>query len=146
MLSVWNEQGVRLIREKFEYRHVGRLRFTGLDLDVHPGISYEDTIAKIVPLLEPLASYSADITDYCFLEHHNGGEVNVNETHITGRFFQADTPVPEGLIYYDVPTINIGYGIYSGDENFGGDPFDAYVFTRDQILGDGVEIPYPQAY
>ena len=141
-----NEHGVRLIREKFAYQHVGSLRFIGLDLKAHGYPSYEDTIAKIVPLLEPLEPYAAEITGYCFLEHHNGGEVNVNETHITGQFFQADTPVPEGLIYYDVPTVNIGYGIYSGDETFGGDPFDAYVFTRDQILSDGVAIPYPEAY
>ena len=80
------------------------------------------------------------------MEHHNGGEVNVNETHIGGFFFQADTPVPYGCIFYDVPTVNIGYGLYCGDESFGGDTFDAYVFTRDKILNDGVIIPYPEAY
>ena len=126
-----NQQGVRLIREKFEYRHTGQLRFIGLDLKAHNDISYSDTVAKITPLLAPLMpEHIADIADYCYLEHHNGGEVNVNETGIGGYFFKADTPVPEGLIYYDVPTANIGYGIYSGDENFGGDTFDAYVFTR----------------
>jgi len=142
-----NTEGIRLIREKFGYKHIGNLRFIGLDLRANPGISYDDTLAKIAPILDPLMQeYSADIADYCYLEHHNGGEVNVNETGIGGYFFKADTPVPDGLIYYDVPTINIGYGIYSGDENFSGDPFDAYVFTRDQILGDGVIIPYPEAY
>jgi len=44
------------------------------------------------------------------------------------------------------PTVKIGHGVYSGDETFGGDPFDAYVFTRDQILDDHVDIPYPEAY
>ena len=139
-----NNDGVRLLREKFEYIHTGNVRFIGLDLDTVPGISYDDTIAKIAPLLDSLMA--TFITDYCYLEHHNGGPVNENETHITGRFFVADTPVPDGCIYYDVPTVNVGYGIYSGDENFGGDTFDAYVFTRDQILGDGVEIPYPEKY
>lgn len=86
------------------------------------------------------------MTDYCYLEHHNGEEVNVNETGIGGWFFKAETPVPEGCIYYDIPTVNIGYGIYCGDENFGGDTFDAYTFTRDQILGDSVIIPYPKSY
>ena len=50
------------------------------------------------------------------------------------------------LYYYEIPTVNIGYGVYSGDESFGGDPFDAYVFTRDQIMSDGIEIPYPVDY
>jgi hypothetical protein len=98
-------------------------------------------------MLNPLKTEHAwEMTDYCYLEHHNGGEVNVNEAGIGGWFFKAGTPVPEGCIYYDVPTVNIGYGIYCGDESFGGDPFDAYVFTRDQILSDGVIIPYPEAY
>ena len=142
-----NSDGIRLIRENFEYKHIGNLRFIGLDLRANPGISYSDTVAKIAPMLEPLMpEHLAEIAEYCYLEHHNGGEVNVNETGIGGYFFKADTPVPEGLIYYDIPTVNIGRGIYSGDENFGGDTFDGYVFTRDQILGDGVDIPYPQAY
>ena len=142
-----SKDGIRLIRETFEYKHTGKLRFIGLDLKANPGISVQDTIAKIAPLLDPLkAEHAWEITDYCYLEHHNGGEVNVNETGIGGWFFQADTPVPAGCIFYDIPTVNIGHGIYCGDENFGGDLFDAYVFTRDQILSDGVIIPYPEAY
>ena len=139
--------GVNLIREKFEYINIGSVRFIGFDLDTIPGISYDDTINKIAPLLDPLtAEYGTFIPDYCYLEHHNGGPVNVHETHINGRFFKADTPVPDGCIYYDVPTVNVGYGMYVGDENFGGDTFDAYVCTRDQILGDRIEIPYPEKY
>jgi hypothetical protein len=142
-----NDKGIRLIREKFEYKYVGKLRFIGLDLKQNPGLSIKDTVEKISPLLNPLKSEHAwEITDYCYLEHHNGGQVNVNETGIGGWFFKADTPVPDGCIFYDIPTINIGYGIYCGDENFDGDTFDAYEFTRDKILSDGVEIPYPQAY
>lgn len=142
-----NEKGIRLIREKFEYQHVGKLRFIGLDLKKNPGISIRETIAKIAPLLNRLKpEYAWEITDYCYLEHHNGGEVNVHETGIGGWFFKADTPVPEGCIFYDIPTVNIGYGIYCGDENFGGDTFDAYEFTRDKILCDGITIPYPEAY
>ncbi|OJU09446.1 MAG: hypothetical protein BGN88_09965 [Clostridiales bacterium 43-6] len=142
-----NEQGIRLIREIFEYKPTGNLRFIGLDLRKNPGISIEDTIKKIAPLLDPLKSqYAWLITDYCYLEHHNGGEVNANETGIGGWFFKSGTPVPEGCIFYDVPTVNIGYGVYCGDESFGGDTFDAYVFTRDQILSDGIIIPYPEAY
>ena len=142
-----NSKGIRLIRENFEYKHTGKLRFIGLDLKKNPGLSIPDTIKIIAPLLDPLKpKYAWEIIDYCYLEHHNGGEVNANETGIGGWFFTADTPVPDGCIYYDVPTVNIGYGIYCGDETFGGDTFDAYEFTRDKILGDGIGIPYPEAY
>jgi AraC-like DNA-binding protein len=142
-----NEKGVRLIREKFEYKHTGKLRFIGLDRDSGEVKSYQEQVYKSLSLLQPLmAECISEISDHCYLEHHNGGQVNVNETGIFGRFFKADTPVPAGCIYYDVPTVNIGYGIYCGDESFGGDCFDAYEFTRDQILSDGVNIPYPEAY
>ena len=152
-----NEQGIRLIREKFEYKHTGKLRFIGINLKLNPGISYQDTLDRLSPLLDPLmAEYASEITDYCFLEHYQGQWVNEDyQTHVTGRFFKAGTPVPQefkntngfdGLYYYDVPTVNIGHGIYCGDENFGGDTFDAYVFTRDKILKDKIEIPFPEAY
>jgi len=152
-----NDQGVTLIREKFEYVNVGKLRFIGINLKLNPGISYDETIAKIAPFLDPLMDeYACEITDYCFFEYYQGQGVNENyQTHVTGRFFKAGTPVPydfkntdgyDGLYYYDFPTVNIARGIYSGDERFGGDTFDAYVFTRDQILTDGVEIPFPERY
>ena len=68
-----NDQGVRLIREKFEYKHVGKLRFIGINLKLNPGISFQDTIDKIAPLLDPLMSeYASEITNYCFLEHYQG--------------------------------------------------------------------------
>ena len=54
--------------------------------------------------------------------------------------------MPKGLFYFDIPTGNMGYGVYCGDESFNGDPFDGYVFTRDQILSDGIEIPYPKGF
>lgn len=154
-----NDQGIRLIREKFEYRHVGKLRFIGINLKLNPGISFQETIDKIAPLLEPLMlEYASEITDYCFLEHYQGQFINEDYlTRVTGRFFKAGTPVPkdtdfkningfDGLYYFDIPTENIGLGIYSGDESFGGDTFDAYVFTRDQILSDGITIPFPESY
>jgi len=147
-----NDKGVRLIREKFEYKHVGKLRFIGLDLANGPSeaaSSVQGTIDYLSPLLYSFMNeYDVEATKYgyCFLMHHNGREWNETEILIGGYFFKEDTPVPESCIYYDVPTINIGYGIYSGDESFGGDTFDAYEFTRDQILGDKIEIPYPQAY
>jgi len=141
------DRKIRLIREKFVYQHVGNLRFIGFDCDKTPGLSLREIIDKLTPLLDPLKSERArEIADYCYLEHHNGGEVNVNETGIGGYFFKAGTHVPDGLIYYDIPTVNIGQGIYCGDESFGGDFFDAYEFTRDKIISDGVNIPYPEAY
>jgi AraC-like DNA-binding protein len=152
-----NDQGVRLIREKFEYRHIGQLRFIGVDLTKNPGLSYREAVAKIAPLLDPLMEeYASEITDWCFLVHYQNQFVNEDyHMDVIGRFFKAGAPVPQefvnatgmkGLYYYDIPTKNMAYGVYSGDESFGGDPFDAYLFTQEQILSDGVKIPFPENF
>lgn len=151
-----NGDGIRLIRESFEYMSVGRLRFIGIDC-VRAGISgYDVNEAQrsIASILDPLSeNYACDITDYCMLETRHGQFIDdYYRIIVLGKFFLPDTPIPNldweknSLYYYDIPTYNIGRGVYSGDETFGGDPFDGYVFTRDQIMSDGIEIPYPQNY
>ena len=90
-----------------------------------------------------LPEYGTEITALCHFEHHNGGEVNVNQINMMGYFCKADTLVPEGYDYYDVPTEHAAYAVYYSPD-FDGNVFDAaYEFTRDQILGDSVIIPYP---
>lgn len=40
MLNLFlNRVSTRLIREKFEYKNIGKLRFIGLDLKANPGFS-----------------------------------------------------------------------------------------------------------
>lgn len=152
-----NDDGVRLIREKFEYKHVGHLRFIGVDCK-RAGIvghQVQEANERLAKYLDPLMDkYTTDITGYCLLETRHGQFIDdYYQMLILGKFLKPNTPLPDTsdwekdcLYYYDIPTANIGYGIYCGDESFGGDTFDAYVFTRDQILRDGVEIPYPHAY
>jgi hypothetical protein len=92
-----------------------------------------------------MPEYAVSITENCSMFHHNGQEWNKEEHWLAGRFFKADTPVPEGFDFYDVPTEWAAYAIYNSD-TFNGDCFVAYTLTRDQILADSVPIPYPQAY
>ena len=50
------------------------------------------------------------------------------------------------MIAIDVPITRAAYAVYYSP-NFDGDYFgSAYEFTRDQILADAVNIPYPHAY
>jgi len=128
-------------REKFEYIELGKTRFIGQTVE-------HDNVDEVFESLEP---YAADIPikySYCYLTHFNGQEWQSGGPSIFGRFYKEGTPVPDGYDFYDVPTEYAAYVIYSS-ENFCGNihnPDDAYVFTRDQILADGVPIPYPQAY
>ena len=78
-----NEEGVRLIREKFEYRKAGKLRFIGLDL-IENDVNIEETLRIISPLLDPLKPEYAwrEITDYCYLEHHNGRHAGAGRLYL----------------------------------------------------------------
>jgi len=147
-------QGIKLIREQFEYKNIGNLRFIGIDCKKSGIGCYQvkEANERLSKIFDPLmAEYATDITDYCMLETRHGQFIDdYYQLLIIGKFFKPEIPLgiveKSDLYYYDIPTVNIGYGIYCGDETFGGDPFDAYVFTRDQIIDDGVEIPYPRDY
>lgn len=79
-----------------------------------------------------------------------------------GRFMKADTPVPEGFLYFDFLPFNDGkagppfisqfaYATFSGDMDAmhkceGYDCDAMYDVTRNIMLGQGVPIPYPDKY
>ena len=151
MPEVVKKHGHKINRESFEYIEIGKLRFIGLECSKVPDVefiacsSFEPNV-MIKELFLLLPEYGTEITAICHFEHHHGGEVNKNQVNMMGYFFKADTPVPEGYAYYDVPTIHTAYAMYHSPD-FDGNVFGAsYEFTRDQILGDNVCIPYPQAY
>lgn len=146
MPEVVKKHGHKINRDSFEYIEIGKVRFIGLEFAKNPDIHLSRPAESLPKLMPLLSEYGTEITALCHLEHHHGGEVNVNQCNMMGYFFKADTPVPEGYDYYDVPTEHAAYAVYSS-QNFDGNYFDAaYEFTRDQILGDNVHIPYPQAY
>ena len=142
------------LAEDEEVLHPGLL----CDLDVRPihgtdgqcAVGHEFHVARpaeaLPELISLLPEHGTEISALCHLEHHHGGEVNVNQCNMMGYFCKADALVPEGYDFYDVPTEHAAYAVYSSPD-FDGNYFDAaYEFTRDQILGDNVHIPYPQAY
>ena len=146
MPEVVKKHGHKINRDSFEYMKIGKVRFIGLEFAKNPDIHLLRPVESLPKLIPMLPEYGTEIAALCHLEHHNGGEVNVNQCNMMGYFFKADTPVPEGYDYYDVPTEHAAYAVYSHPD-FDGDIFGAaYEFTRDQILGDGVNIPYPAAY
>ena len=139
--------------ESFQYIKLGKVRFIGIDArQVKDDLVFEEDwghlkerSSEYMNVLDGLAAkYGTDITAFCCLSHHNGHEVDTENHYLAGRFFKADTPVPEGYDYYDVPTENSAYAVYTTDQ--GGAFWAAYFATRDKILTDGVGIPYPHAY
>lgn len=95
--------------------------------------------------------------------HHYGLCVDVGLWHgFWGRFMKANTPVPEGFLYFDFVPHNDGksglpffsqfaYVTFSGDmdamhKREGYDSDAMYDVTRNIMLGQGVPIPYPDKY
>lgn len=108
--------------------------------------------------------FKVDSFDYHVLfMHHYGLGVDVGPWHgVWGRFMKADTPVPEGFLYFDFVPYSDGkagppycsqfaYATFSGDvdsmhEREGYDSDAMYDVTRNMMLGQGVPIPYPDKY
>lgn len=134
--------------EAFNYLPLGKLRFIGIDAwrtGEDWGGLWERS-GEFLPALDALMpEFAAEVTENCSMMHHGGKEVDTENHFLAGRFFKADTPVPEGFDYYDLPTDKAAYAIYHSDDCDG--PFEAvYTIMRDKILGDGALIPYPDAY
>ncbi len=146
MPEVVKKHGHKINRDSFEYIEIGKVRFIGKEFAKNPEIHVARPAEALPELISLLPEHGTEISALCHLEHHHGGEVNVNQCNMMGYFCKADTPVPEGYDYYDVPTEHAAYAVYFSP-CFDGNYFDAaYEFTRDQILGDNIHIPYPQAY
>jgi hypothetical protein len=89
--------------------------------------------------------------------------VDVEPWHgYVGRFMKADTPVPEGFESFDLVPHNDGmaglpfcsqfaFAAFSGDtealhKREGYDSDAMYDVTRNIMLGQGINIPYPDKY
>ncbi|MDD5603244.1 MAG: hypothetical protein PHG48_04050 [Eubacteriales bacterium] len=138
----------KLVQESFKYIKLGKVRFIGIDA-WRTGEDWDalwKRSAEYMPALDALAvECGTEIADYCSMMHHNGHKVDTENHFLAGRFFQADTPVPEGYDFYDVPTESAAYAVYLTDK-YDGSLGSAYYSTRDKILSDDIKIPYPHAY
>jgi len=138
----------KVTQESFRYISLGKLRFIGIDA-LRTGEEWDalwNRSNEFMPALDALATeYGAKITETSSMMHHNGNEVDSENHFLAGRFFKAETPVPEGYDYYDVPTEHAAYAVYTTGK-YDGALGSAYYTTRDKILSDGVVIPYPRAY
>lgn len=145
----------------FSYRKLPALRFVGFE-----GEAYREKEARQNKMaeLDALEGYRALPGDI-LLMHHYGKGVDAGPWHgVWGRFFQAGTPVPEGLLSFDFVASFTGAGqsgppyvaqfahaVFSGDreamharEGFDSDAM--YDVTRNVMLGQDVPIPYPEKY
>jgi len=151
--------------ESFEYKKLPTMRFIGRECIEHDpaDMSWE---LDIMRTLDAMTEYKSDFDYDIFFQHHYGLGVDVGPWHgFWGRFMKADAPVPEGFVSFDfIPQRDINNFVvgppyisqfalatFSGDmhamhSNEGFDSDAMYDVTRNIILGEGVNIPYPDKY
>jgi AraC-like DNA-binding protein len=152
------QKGFRI--DSFEYKKMPAMRFIGREGD---DLDNTETRRKLFRVLDSMKKYKSDIDYDVLFIHHYGLGVDVDPGHdFWGRFMKADTPSPEGFVYFDFIPYNDGkagppfcsqfaYSIFSGNidamhSTEGYDDSAMYDVTRNKILGQGITIPYPGKY
>jgi AraC-like DNA-binding protein len=146
--------------ESFEYKKMPAMRFIGQEDD---GIGSMELRREIFQKLDAVGGQGSG-SDYDLLfMHHYGLGVDIGPWHgFWGRFMAADAPVPEGFLHFDLlpqpdgqagpPYLSqFALATFSGDSEAlhrreGYDSDAMYDVTRNIILGQGVNIPYPDKY
>lgn len=145
--------------KSFSYQKLPAMRFIGRgEKDLT-----EEGKRELFLALDALPQYRSGFDYDLFFMHHFGLCVDIGPCHgFWGRFMKADTPVPGGMVYFDLLPENDGkagppffsqfaYAVFSGDEEAlhrreGFDSDAMYDITRNTMLGQGVIIPYPDKY
>ena len=146
--------------DSFEYKRMSAMRFIGREGDDLDNIEVR---RKLFRILDGMNGYKSDFAYDVLFMHHYGLGVDVGPWHgVWGRFMRAETPVPEGFLYFDFvphsdgkagpPYISqFAYATFSGDMDAmhrreGYDSDAMYDVTRNIMLGQSVQIPYPDKY
>ena len=146
--------------KSFEYKKMPAMRFIGQEDD---GTNNVESRKKLFTVLDTLCSQKQELGYDIFLMHHYGLCVDVGPWHgFWGRFMPTDTPTPEEFISFDFVPDSDGkdgfpfisqyaYATFSGDmqamhKREGYDVDAMYDITRNIILGQCVNIPYPEKY
>jgi len=146
--------------ERFEYRELPAFRFIGREGKEFSDLERRKEVFRILDaMIDCKSGFDYDL----LFMHHNGLAVDISPWHgVWGRFMKADAPVPESFLSFDfvphdVPVTGTPYysrfafAVFSGEmaalhSNKGFDSDAMYDITRNIILGDGVNIPYPEKY
>jgi hypothetical protein len=137
----------KITTAKFEYIEIPALRFIGIDA-WRTKEEWGDMWRRkdeFLPQLERMKDKISSIMPYtCAFMHHDDGEVDVINRMLIGKFFNADTSVPDGYDYHDLKPQTAAYAVF--DDMIEDKLWQRYEATRDRILNEGITIPYPVGY
>ncbi|MBP7402040.1 MAG: hypothetical protein KBA30_05430 [Clostridia bacterium] len=152
------QKGFKLVGS--DYIKAPAMRFIGLEGDALADVEVR---RKLFRTLDGMSGYQSDYAFDILFMHHYGLGVDVGPWHgVWGRFMKPETPVPEGMLHFDLVPYDDGvagppymsqfaYAVFSGDTDAmhrreGYDVDAMYDVTRNIMLGQGVPIPYPGKY
>lgn len=124
--------------EKFEIKRFGPYRFIGKSVyarggsgDIFGGLwGNSDWIFK---KLDNLKGYSTDeIHDVALITTDKYDEQKKLIGYTVGRFMKADTPVPEGMDYFDISDMFMAQGFVSGK-------FDDMIANAERMTAEAIE-------
>jgi len=158
------QQGFKV--DSFEYKKMPAMRFIGKESCEGDGLDTDEGLRELFRVLDNMGEYKSGFDYDVLFQHHYGKGVDVERWHgFWGRFMKADAPVPEGYLHFDfVPQRDnnnfvsgppffsqFAFATFSGDmkamhNDEGTDGGRMYDVTRNIILGQGVNIPYPDKY
>lgn len=144
----------------FSYKKMPAMRFIGREGD---DLEDLDNRKALFHTLDAIPDAQCGFDYDLFLMHHYGLGVDIGPwPGFWGRFMKAGTPVPAGFSAFDfepelcggagAPFIaQFAYAVFSGDveamhRSEGYDSDAMYDVTRNIMLGQGVNIPYPDKY
>ncbi|MGI6176768.1 MAG: hypothetical protein ACOYJC_11580 [Christensenellales bacterium] len=148
--------------DSFEYKKMPAMRFIGQECTEHDAADMSRELG-IMSRLDSMSEYKSGFDYDVLFKHHYGQAVDISSwSGFWGRFMKADAPVPQGFVHFDfVPDNNGKAGLpfisqfafakFSGDmdamhKREGYDSDAMYDVTRNIMLGQGVNIPYPDKY
>ncbi len=147
----------------FEYKKLPAMRFIGKECYEGDGYDNTENLKALFNFLEGMDEHKSGFDYDVLFCHHYGKGVDIERWHgFWGRFMKADTPVPDGFVHFDfIPNSNgkeglpfiseFAFATFSGDmeamhKKEGYDSDAMYDVTRNIMLGQGVNIPYPDKY
>ncbi|MBS6475419.1 MAG: hypothetical protein KH354_05495 [Clostridiales bacterium] len=148
--------------EHWEYRKLPPVRFVGLEFFCGSD-DWATTRQKVISVLDKMPEYASGFDYDLTLTHHFGRPVDTERNHdYIGRFMKADSPVPDGFIYWDFVSdarntscltfcSQFAFSVFAGDHDAmhrhnGFDVNALYDITRNIILEEKITIPYPEFY
>ncbi len=127
--------------EKLDFTPFGPYRFIGKSVYARAGAAYSGEIfggvwaqygRTVFEALDRLDGYAtAETGSAALLTGDKYDEEKKLLGYTIGRFMKADTPVPEGLDFFDIPELYVAKGLVSGE-------FDDMIASAEKLTMDAI--------